>query len=374
MVTAPACTVLNVDDNDAVRYARGKILQQAGYQVLEACTGSEALELARSEHPALIVLDVKLPDISGIDVCQQLRQDPRTAPILVLQISAYFTSSDDHALGLEYADSYLTEPVAPQEFLASVQALLRLHRREEEYRHLLRDVSLTPGEHSIPLAEKWAAAQDEIRRLADQLSTVEEHEQKKLAQSLHDDLAQLLVVARMKLQHQRHRPADDTVEEIDTVLARCLTYTRSLMSDLLPPQLQEGRLDIALQWLSDTMREHGLIVVVEAPEFPVVVAEHLAMTILKCVRELLFNVLKHAGTNEAFVSLEVSEGLIRVVVQDHGKGCTATVPEPSALHSFGLSSVQQRLHQLGGRLEITSQPGVGTRATVTAPFASLPSA
>ena len=230
-----------------------------------------------------------------------------------------------------------------------------------------------PTEHPIPLAEKWAAAQEEIRRLAEQLSTVE-GTNKKLAQSLHDDLAQLLVVARMKLQHQRDRPADATVKEIDTVLARCLTYTRCLISDLVPPQLQEGRLDIALQWLSDPMREHGLIVNVEVPAYPVVVPEHTAMTILKCVRELLFNVLKHAGTNEALVSLEVSGDLIRVVVQDHGKGYTATVAEPFALHSFGLSSVQQRLHLLGGRLEITSQPGVGTRATVTAPFASLPSA
>ena len=371
MVTASPCTILNVDDNEAIRYARAKSLERAGYRILDASTGSKALELARREHPSLIVLDVQLPDISGLDVCQQLRQDPITAPILVLQISACFTSGDDHTVGLEYADSYLTEPVPPQEFLASVQALLRLHRREEECRRLLRDVSQAPTENRpFPVVQSYATAQEEIRRLTDQLRTVEEHEQEKLAQGLHDDLAQLLVVARMKLHQHRHRPADETVKEIDTVLEQCLTYTRSLMSDLLPPELSDGRLDIGLRWLSERMRGHGLAVLVEVPEHAVIVPEHSAMTILRSVRELLFNVLKHAGTREAFVTLEMGQDMIRVIVQDHGKGWDATRREVSSLHGFGLLSVHQRLDLLDGRLEIASRPNVGTRATVTLPYLS----
>ncbi len=341
MITAPACTILNVDDNDGIRYARGKVLERAGHRVLDASTGSEALDLARSEHPALIILDVKLPDISGRNVCQQLRQDPETAIILVLQISAYFRSGHDHALGLECADSYLNEPVAPQEFLASVQALLRLHRRQEEYRHLLRDISRP--DHEFPIVQN---AQEEIRRLTDQLRTIQEHERKNLAQSLHDDLAQLLAVARMKLRQQRHRPAEETVNEIDSVLEQCLRYTRSLMSDLLPPELEGGRLDIALRWLCDRMRDHGLTVVVEGPGQAVVVAEATAMTILRCVRELLFNVLKHAQTREAFVTLERGPDMLRVIVQDHGKGWDATFRAARTDLGFGLSSMQQRLRPM----------------------------
>lgn len=124
----------------------------------------------------------------------------------------------------------------------------------------------------------------------------------------------------MKLHQQRHSPTDETVKEIGTVLDRCLTYTRSLMSDLLPPELYDGRLDVALRWLSGAMREHGLAVVVEVPEHAVVVAEPSAMTMLKSVRELLFNVLEHAGTREAFVTLETGEDMMRIIVQDHGKG------------------------------------------------------
>ena len=157
------------------------------------------------------------------------------------------------------------------------------------------------------------------------------------------------------------------MKEIDAVLDRCLTYTRSLMSDLLPPELSGGRLDVALRWLRDPMREHGLAVVVEVPDEAVVVPEQIAMTILNCVRELLFNVLKHAETREAFVTLEAGDDLIRVMVKDYGKGWDATSPKTSTHQGFGLSSVHQRLELLGGRLEIASQPEARTRATITVP-------
>ncbi|MEP7152697.1 MAG: response regulator [Nitrospira sp.] len=372
MSTSPSYTVLNVDDNDAVRYARSKILEPAGYRVIEASTGSEALTLARREQPALLVLDVKLPDISGLDVCQQMKNDPQTAAILVLQISAHYTSCDDRTVGLEYADSYLVEPVTPQEFLASVQALLRLHAREDEYRRLLREVSTADLEKRIlGTGQYQTTAQEEVRRLTAQLGAVKEHEREKLAQSLHDDLAQMLVVARMKLHQERHRPALATVKEIDTVLEQCLTYTRSLMSDLLPPQLYDGRLDVALRWISDSMRKHGLTVVVRVPEHTILAPESTAMTILKCARELLFNVLKHAGTGEAFLTLMIGEGVIRVTVQDHGKGWDATSLKVATPHSFGLASVHQRLELLGGKLELESQPGMGMRATVIVPYRPL---
>ena len=81
--------ILNVDDNEAVRYARTRILERAGYRVVEAETGSEALALTRRERPTLVILDVRLPDSSGTDICQQIRQDEETADTMILQISAW---------------------------------------------------------------------------------------------------------------------------------------------------------------------------------------------------------------------------------------------------------------------------------------------
>jgi signal transduction histidine kinase len=124
--------ILNVDDDQATRYAVTKALHRADFQVREAANGEEALRLAATDRPDLILLDVHLPGVNGFEVCRRLKADPATASIPVLQVSACFTQSEDRASGLEGgADAYLTAPVEPRELVAQVSALLRARRAEE---------------------------------------------------------------------------------------------------------------------------------------------------------------------------------------------------------------------------------------------------
>jgi PAS domain S-box-containing protein len=127
--------ILNVDDEGAIRYAKTRSLQRAGFRVIEARSGTEALECMAEHRPDLVLCDVKMPDMSGLEVCRRVKRDyPGT---LMLQVSASFTSAEDRTLGLdEGADSYLTEPVAPGELVASVRALLRMKRAEDGLRAL----------------------------------------------------------------------------------------------------------------------------------------------------------------------------------------------------------------------------------------------
>ena len=126
--------ILLVDDNETGRYAMGRMLRHAGFSVTETDNGHEALRLA-GEQPDLIILDVKLPDLSGFEVCQRLKADPTTAVIPVLQISAIHIEDEDRALGLTMgADSYLTGPVDPSVLLATIQAILRVRQVEKHLR------------------------------------------------------------------------------------------------------------------------------------------------------------------------------------------------------------------------------------------------
>ncbi|MDB5854930.1 MAG: hybrid sensor histidine kinase/response regulator [Herminiimonas sp.] len=156
--------ILNVDDTEAARYVKSHVLTRAGFEVIEAGTGSEAIARAQVEQPALILLDIKLPDINGFEVCRRLKQDPLTKTILVLQTSASYIASADKIRALDGgADNYLFEPIEPEELVANVRALLRLGRVEQELREADRrkDIFLATLAHELrnPLAPILTAAE-----------------------------------------------------------------------------------------------------------------------------------------------------------------------------------------------------------------------
>jgi len=145
-------TILNVNDNEPARYATTRILHRAGFKVLEAGTGTEALQIIRQDMPPLVIMDINLPDISGVEVCRQLKADPATASTMVLQMSATNIAVADRVNSLSAgADSFLVEPVEPEELEAVSRALLRLHRSEAALRRAL-------AERCVPRAARTGRA------------------------------------------------------------------------------------------------------------------------------------------------------------------------------------------------------------------------
>ncbi|HEY9426046.1 MAG TPA: ATP-binding protein [Gemmatimonadaceae bacterium] len=140
---ADAPKVLVVDDTEGNRYAVARLLRGAGMQVSEAATGGEALRLVK-EMPDLVVLDIKLPDMTGYDVCREIKGSPTTASIPVMHLSASYTENAHRAYGLEAgADAYLTHPVDPALLLATARALMRAGRAEAGFRRAAREWRIT---------------------------------------------------------------------------------------------------------------------------------------------------------------------------------------------------------------------------------------
>jgi two-component system, sensor histidine kinase len=182
--------VLVVDDNDSARYLKSRTLEGAGFRVVEAKTGLAALELSRSERPDLVLLDIKLPDIDGFEVCRRLRADPLTESIAIVQITASYEHPDYQVRGLEGgADIFLLAPIDPNVLVANVRAMIRLRRAENALResdrrkdeflavlaHELRN-PLAPLRTSLSLIElanvddpKVRASQAIMRRQLDQM-------------------------------------------------------------------------------------------------------------------------------------------------------------------------------------------------------------
>jgi two-component system alkaline phosphatase synthesis response regulator PhoP len=115
-------TILIIEDEPKVAKLARDYLEQGGFRVLAAADGSIGLAVARREHPALIVLDLMLPGLDGLDVCRALRRES-DVPIIMLTARS---EEADRLIGLELgADDYITKPFSPRELVARVRALLR---------------------------------------------------------------------------------------------------------------------------------------------------------------------------------------------------------------------------------------------------------
>ena len=215
----------------------------------------------------------------------------------------------------------------------------------------------------------------QLQALAQDLTRAEERERQRVAQVIHDHLQQLLSVARMNLgmvlDRVRTRSVKESLGSLDGLIAESLDLTRSLTAELSPAILHRSGLAAALQWLGRWYEERfGLKVAVDT-EADVELGEELRVTIFRGVRELLFNVVKHANVANAGIQLRrAADGSTRVVVRDEGVGFdpeTMRAWDGGPGHGFGLFSLRERLELLGGRLHVDSAPGQGASFTIIGP-------
>ncbi|MFA1546917.1 SpoIIE family protein phosphatase [Actinomadura chokoriensis] len=129
MNDGPSYTTLVVDDNDTKRYIIGSWLRRAGHTVVEAASATEVWDRLAEHEVELVVLDIQLPDVNGMEVCEQIKGSPATASLPVIHISATAVEVADRTDGLQRgADAYMTDPIDPGEFIATAEAVLRYYR------------------------------------------------------------------------------------------------------------------------------------------------------------------------------------------------------------------------------------------------------
>ncbi len=157
--------VLVVDDDDAMRYAVARALRSGGHEVIEASTGEGALEGVQ-QHPDLVVLDLKLPDIDGREVCRRIKADPDSSSVPVLHLTSIFRKPEDRASALEDgADGFLTHPVEPIELLATVKAMLRLAKAEKQARNSASDVIRLNADLEKKVRDRTAKLEEAVREM-----------------------------------------------------------------------------------------------------------------------------------------------------------------------------------------------------------------
>lgn len=215
--------------------------------------------------------------------------------------------------------------------------------------------------------------QEHLRAMTSELVLTEQRERRRLAIELHDYLAQLLVASKMKsklVSHHIMPSGHQVMEDLRGLIDESLKYTRTLITDLSPTILYEAGLFAAIHWLGEQMRRHGLTVQIRQNGESLDMPDDKAVMIFQAVRELLFNVVKHAKVEEATVYLDQSPtGELTVTVEDCGTGFdTSSQDFHPGGGKYGLFTVRERLAALGGSCEIRSSSDRGTRAVVRVPL------
>ena len=245
------------------------------------------------------------------------------------------------------------------------EQVLRLNT-ELEARVVTRTAELVEANH------KLAHRGEQLHRLMLELSRTEERQRRRLAQVLHDQVQQLLYGARLHVgliaDQTPSGAAHASAARATHLIDEATEAARLLAVELSPPLLHDAGLVAALHWLGDWMKQnHGLTVQVTSSTTVAPDADGVSLLLFQCSRELLFNVVKHAGVASARVVVERADrNVVRVIIADSGQGFDlANVREASV----GLFSIRERLQLVGGSINIDSAPGRGTRVTLQA---SLP--
>ena len=333
-------TLVVLDRDATIRYVVSGGEQALGYRSRELISHA-ALELIHSE-------DVR----TASDWFERVIETPGRVSLVVCQVR-HKRGSWHRVESL--VKNCLNDPAVEGVLVSARRVAPRAHRAERirRYRRALRD-------------------------LTRELALTEERQRQRLATDLHDHLGQCLALARMKMDALRSAEVpQDVSESLDAVaqlVDQAVRVTRSMTVDLSPPILTESALPAILQWLAERMQEdYGLTVLIDADGNDQVLAEERRVFIFRAVRELLINVVKHAGVREAQVTLRRDDTHVSITVADAGVGFdTAMAPtRPARTGGFGLFSLRQRLAYFGGRLDIGSEPNGGTKVILSVPSSGV---
>jgi PAS domain S-box-containing protein len=234
---------------------------------------------------------------------------------------------------------------------------------------VIRDVSERKASE-----EKIRVYQEQLRSLASELTLLGERERRRIAVDLHDNIGQTLAFTRIKLESlQAMAPSTElaiSIEQILKLVEQTAQSTRTLIFDLSPPVLYELGFEPAVEWLTEQVQEqHGIPFGFEDDGQPKPMSKQIRILLFTAVRELVTNIVKHAKAQRASLSMRRDGANIRILIEDDGCGFHCSQDNHSSkVNGFGLFSVRERLKHLGGKIEIESNPGQGTRLTLVAPL------
>jgi len=360
--------ILIVDDEPRNLLVLETILDDPGYRLVRAVSADQALLALVVEEFALLILDIRMPGMTGFELAQMIKERKKTAQVPIIFLTAYY-NEDQHMLEgyVTGAVDYLHKPVNPAILRSKVSVFAELHRKNRECgmanRALLDEVI------------ERRRAEEQLKFLTGKLIQAQEEERRRIARDLHDDFNQRLAALSVELATIELAPVAPP-EPIPRQLAAIRSQVVQLSNDLHdlayklhPSLLEHVGLEIAIrEHVDEFTKRTGVPVTFSAREVPGTLSPEMATNLFRVMQESLQNVSKHAQATDVTVRLSGSSKGIGLSVRDNGKGFE--VESQSAKRAgFGLVSMQERARLLGGFSMIRSCSEHGTKVCAWIPLA-----
>ncbi len=262
----------------------------------------------------------------------------------------------------------------PRRFLGIQRDISDAKEAEEKFCMLNESLERRINDRTLELEKR----NRQLQKLALDLAEAEDRERQNIASILHDDFQQQLAYIKIELNLMGKDTAEDPVRErlafLEQLIGECINKSRNFSYELSPPALNRDGLFSALEILANDMKaKHGLEVILRTAPGAAPASHSLASILYRAVKELLFNVVKHAGVASAIVDIDSRDGMIHIEVADVGRGFDyARIRSSQTGGGFGLYHIEDRMTFLGGAMAVDARPGGGCRVRLTVPKRLFP--
>lgn len=351
--------IIITDDRRATRHLIRSILEPDGYHLLEAENGREALTLYNSSQPDLVLLDIMMPIMDGLEACTRLKKLPGGNFVPVLIFTAYDEGMEVERAFQAGASDFINKPLNGEELRHRVNRLL-----------YLRELELQRQTDEAKLKSSYAT----IQSLSRKVLNAYEAERVRLARELHDEVGMALTTLKLNLQLLNKDISDSGFSAHEGQMATSISCVNNLLSAIRskavfmrPPALDELGLVAVVESMLNEFRHTGMGVELQiGGQYEKLPAE-IEMSLYRCIQEALTNVARHASATNVSVGLDCNSQVVRVRITDDGIGFDPRGGRATG-KSLGLQGMKERVALLGGKLNINSSPGKGTNIQITIPL------
>jgi signal transduction histidine kinase len=343
--------LLVVDDEPKSLYALQELLAPLGQDLMAAASGEDALKLALRHDFAVILLDVRMPGIDGIETARLIRGRERSSQTPIIFLTAQADEMNSMFRGYQVgAVDYLMKPVVPEVLKSKVSVFVELHMKSERLKE----------------------SEDKLRRLAAHLISIREEERAHIAREIHDELGQVLTGIKMEVGWLAKRLKEPALLEKTDSMSKLIDSTvatvRKIATGLRPEMLDDMGLIAAVAWQAkDFQKRTGIRCRAKLPPESKLDLD-ISTTAFRIFQEILTNVARHSRATRVDIELGLTPEELTLEVLDNGVGIADS--DLNGRKSLGLLGMRERALLFGGEVSVSGTPGQGTRVAVSIPIRS----